>query len=82
MKPLVGLVLFAFSLNAAHAAGECRTENSEPTVCTDPKGWGFVAKVLTPETKTPSAQGWVRLNLITEVECPKEEPRRPRRVSP
>jgi hypothetical protein len=57
-------------------SGECRTENAEPTACTDPKGWGFVAKVLTPETKTPSAQGWVRLNLITEVECPKEEPRR------
>ena len=56
-------------------SGECRTENAEPTACTDPKGWGFVAKVLTPDTKTPFVQGWVRLNLITEVECPREGPR-------
>jgi hypothetical protein len=50
-------------------------ENNEPTVCTEPKAWGFVVKVLTPETKKPSGQGWVRLDLVTEVECPKEEPR-------
>jgi hypothetical protein len=54
-------------------SGECRTENNEPTVCTDPKGWGFVVKVLTPETKKPYAQGWVRLDLVTEGECPKQE---------
>jgi hypothetical protein len=57
------------------ASGECRTENNEPTVCTEPKAWGFVVKVLTPETKKPSGQGWVRLDLVTEVECPKEETR-------
>jgi hypothetical protein len=55
-------------------SGECRTENNELTACDGSKGWGFVAKVLTPEKK-PSAPGWVRLNRITEVECPKEEPR-------
>lgn len=56
-------------------SGECRTENNERTVCTDPRGWRFVVNVLTPETKTPYAQGWVRLDLVRQGECPKQERR-------
>ena len=25
-------------------SGECRTENAEPTACTDPKGWGVLSR--------------------------------------